>query len=113
MAGQSSKSLEVWIVEDNQEYRAALVDVIDSAPDMMCSCNFASCEEAIAALHEEPPPQFILLDIGLPGMSGIEGIPLLKSASPATDIIMLTVYEDNDRIFQSICAGASGYLLKR
>jgi DNA-binding NarL/FixJ family response regulator len=61
----------------------------------------------------ESPPQVLLMDIGLPGMSGIEGIQPIKFISHSTAIIMLTVYEDNDMIFRSLCAGASGYLLKK
>jgi len=113
MAALPKNYIDVWIVEDSEEYRTSLVDVIDSAEDMLCPLSFATCEKAITALQEESPPQFILMDIGLPGMSGIEGVPLIKSLSPTTEVIMLTVYEDNDKIFRSICAGASGYLLKK
>jgi DNA-binding NarL/FixJ family response regulator len=66
----------------------------------------------LEALKSHPKPDVILLDVGLPGMSGIEGIRLIKAVSPATHIIMLTVFDDQDKIFNAICAGASGYLLK-
>lgn len=105
--------IDVWVVEDNDEYRNVLVEVINSAPGMKCSQNFVKCEQAIAALEVESPPQVVLMDIILPGMSGIEGIQPIKSLSPSTAIIMLTVYEGNDMIFRSLCAGASGYLLKK
>jgi DNA-binding NarL/FixJ family response regulator len=105
--------IDVWIIEDNNELRETLTEVVDNAPDMMCSLNFDNCEAAIQSLQTESPPQIILMDIGLPGMSGIEGVRYIKTISPATDIIMLTVFEDNDKIFESLCAGASGYLLKR
>lgn len=105
--------IDVWVVEDNEDYRNVLVEVINRATGMRGAQAFAKCEEAIAALEAESPPQVILMDIGLPGMSGIEGIQQIKSISPATVVIMLTVYEDNDNIFQSICAGAAGYLLKK
>ena len=113
MAALPKNYIDVWIVEDSVEYRTSLVDVIDSAEDMLCPLSFGTCEDAIAALQKESPPQFILMDIGLPGMSGIEGVPPVKSISPSTEVIMLTVYEDDDKIFRSICAGASGYLLKK
>lgn len=113
MADLSKNYIDVWIVEDSEEFRTSLTDVIDSAEDMLCPLSFSNCEDAIAALQNESPPQFILMDIGLPGMSGIEGVPPVKSISPSTEVIMLTVYEDNDKIFRSICAGASGYLLKK
>jgi DNA-binding NarL/FixJ family response regulator len=105
--------IDVWVVEDNKEYCRVLVEVINSAPAMKCSQSFVKCEQAIAALEVESPPQVLLMDIGLPGMSGIEGIAPIKLLSPATAIVMLTVNEDNDRIFRSLCAGASGYLLKK
>ena len=79
---------------------------------MKCPCAFASCEEALVALRSTPTPDVILLDVGLPGMSGIEGIPHLKVLAPATHIIILTVFDDQEKVFAAICAGASGYLLK-
>jgi DNA-binding NarL/FixJ family response regulator len=79
---------------------------------MQCACAFASCEAALAALRSQPPPQVILLDVGLPGMNGIDGISALKALAPTTHIIMLTVFDDQDKVFNAICAGASGYLLK-
>jgi DNA-binding NarL/FixJ family response regulator len=109
----SQNRIDVWVVEDNEEYRRVLAEVIDNAGDMICSQAFANCEDAVAALEAEAPPQVLLMDIGLPGMSGIEGVPLVKAISPATAIIMLTVYEDDDKVFQSICAGALGYVLKK
>lgn len=112
MPKSDDKYLDLWVIEDNDELRATLVEVIDSAADMMCSLNFGKCEDALAALKNEPPPQIILMDIGLPGMSGIEGVRRIHSISPATQFIMLTIFEDEPKIFESLCAGASGYLLK-
>jgi len=104
--------LDVWVIEDNDELRATLVEVVDSDAEMMCSLNFVTCEGALAALKNESPPQIILMDIGLPGMSGIEGVRRIHSISPATQFIMLTIYEDDAKVFESLCAGANGYLLK-
>jgi DNA-binding NarL/FixJ family response regulator len=106
-------NIDVWVIEDNQDLLTTLTDVINSMPGMACSRNFTNCEEVIKTLKEESPPQVMLMDIGLPGMDGIEGVRHIKNISPATQVIMLTVYEDNDKVFESICAGASGYLLKR
>ncbi|MGH7598663.1 MAG: response regulator [bacterium] len=112
MAKPDDKYLDVWVIEDNDEMRATLVEVVDSDPQMMCSLSFVKCEDAIAALQKESPPQVILMDIGLPGMSGIEGVRRIRAISPATQILMLTIYEDDANIFESLCAGATGYLLK-
>lgn len=80
---------------------------------MSCTNDFISSEDAIEKMKSiELDPSIILLDIGLPGMSGIEAIPILKDISPSAKIIMLTIQDDNESIFQSICNGASGYLLK-
>jgi len=112
MAKSKHDYLDLWVIEDNQELRATLVEVIDSDPEMMCSRNFDRCEEALAALRTESPPQIVLMDIGLPGMSGIEGVRRIHSISPATQFLMLTIYEDDAKVFESLCAGAAGYLLK-
>jgi len=112
MTPTSQKHLDVWVIEDNEEMRATLAEVIDSDAAMMCSLSFTRCEEALAALQTESPPQVMLMDIGLPGMSGIEGVRRIRTISPATQILMLTIYEDDANVFESLCAGAAGYLLK-
>src|SRR5262249_51535208 len=103
--------IKVAIVEDHARTREALAALIGGSPGYRMSGKFGSMEEALAKL-EWDPPDVTLCDIGLPGMSGIEGIRRLKARYPTLQILMLTVYEDNDHIFQAICAGASGYLLK-
>lgn len=85
---------------------------INQIDGMHCPRSFGSCEEALAAFEKEPPPQVILCDVGLPGMDGISGIRRFKAISPGTHVIVLTVYDDHDKVFEAICAGASGYLLK-
>ncbi len=105
--------IDVWIIEDNEDLRVTLTEIIDGDQELMCSLNFSNCEDAIESLRNVSPPQIILMDIGLPGMSGIEGVRQIKKISPSTIIIMLTIYEDDHKVFESICAGASGYLLKR
>lgn len=105
--------ITVWVVEDHDEFRQTVQDLIDSRAGMQCPEAFASCEDLFAALRTEFAPEVVLMDIELPGgMSGIEGVQQLKAISPATHVIMLTIHEDNDRIFNAVCAGASGYLLK-
>ena len=103
---------KIWIVEDNAFFQKCLIELINSETDLVCSHSFNSCEKALPHLELDKPPNIILLDIGLPGMSGIEGIQKFKQIAPSTQIIILTVHEDSDSVFQAICAGAAGYLLK-
>ena len=102
----------VWLIEDNEAYCRTIRRVINRLEGFRCPEAFAWCEEAIAALERGDAPDVILLDVGLPGMSGLEGIRSIKTISPVTHVIMLTVFDDQEKIFQAICAGASGYLLK-
>jgi DNA-binding NarL/FixJ family response regulator len=108
----AAATTNVWLIEDNDAFRSALARVIEDSEGMDCPHTFSSCEEALKALAVESRPEVILLDVGLPGMSGIEGIRLIKATAPATHVIMLTMFDDHDKVFKSICAGASGYLLK-
>src|SRR5688500_10064597 len=107
-----SESLNVAIVEDLREIRDGLAALIGGTPGFRCGGAFRSMEEALPALALHPP-DVALVDVGLPGMSGIEGIPLLKERCSRTAVLMLTVYADDDRIIQAVCAGACGYLLKK
>ncbi len=102
----------IWLIEDNEFYRHTIEDLVNQSGEYECSRSFTSCEEALTALHKEIPPDVILLDIGLPGMSGIEGIGRIKSITPSTHIIIQTVHDDDDSVFKALSAGASGYLLK-
>lgn len=107
------KKIEVVVIEDNRLFRKTLVDFINQSSEMFCKYDFISSEDAIENMKSnEIDPSIILLDIGLPGMNGIEAIPILKNISPSAKIIMLTIQDDNESIFQAICNGASGYLLK-
>jgi DNA-binding NarL/FixJ family response regulator len=92
--------------------REGLRFLVDQSPGYRCTATYRSMEEAIAGIGSTPP-DIVLTDIGLPGMSGIEGIRLLKQRLPDLRIVALTVYDDDERIFDALCAGASGYLLKR
>lgn len=106
------ENVSVWLVEDNVHYQRMLSELINESEEIICARTFISCEEALEALRSEEPPQVILLDNGLPGMSGVEGLSKFKSMSPSSYIIMLTAHEDSDIVFQALCSGASGYLLK-
>jgi DNA-binding NarL/FixJ family response regulator len=102
----------VWIVDDHSAFRRTLSRLLEGSGTPVIAEPFASCEEALAALVSGVEPDLILLDIGLRGMSGLAGIPLFKKRSAGTSIVVLTVFEDDDKLFAAICAGANGYLLK-
>ena len=104
--------INVWLVEDNALYRRTIAQVIDEAEGMRCERAFDSCEAMLEALNRHFAPEVLFMDIGLPGLSGVEGVKRIKTRSPATQVIVLTVHEDNDTIFEAVCAGATGYLLK-
>ena len=102
----------VSIVEDNDQLRSTLARMIDRADGFQCVGQHPSAEAALEAIPNEKP-QVVLMDINLPGMNGVECVHRLKQQLPETQVIMLTVYEDTENIFNALAAGASGYLLKR
>jgi len=104
--------IKVAIVEDQRDIREGLAWIIRSTEGFKCVGAFRSMEEAVEKISFEMP-NVVLTDIGLPGMSGIEGIHLLKERYPKLLLLMLTVYEDDETIFDALCAGACGYLLKK
>jgi DNA-binding NarL/FixJ family response regulator len=108
----SSEPITLWLVEDNDSFRRSLARALEKTGCFLCPGSFSSCENALAASRSRNAPQVILLDVGLPGMDGIAGLRLFREAMPGTSLIILTVFEDDDKIFRAICAGASGYLLK-
>src|SRR5262252_1592339 len=108
----TTQTTRVAIVEDLREIREGLGRLISATPGYRCSGIYASMEEALEKIPRNLP-NIVLSDIGLPGMNGIEGIKILKEHYPALLILMLTVYDDNERIFDALCAGACGYLLKK
>jgi DNA-binding NarL/FixJ family response regulator len=101
----------VAIVEDQAQTRAGLRILIDGTNGFRTVGAFGSMEDALAELYGRHF-DVALLDIGLPGMSGIEGVRRLKARDPSVQILMLSVFADNDHVFEAICAGASGYMLK-
>ncbi|MGC3959766.1 MAG: response regulator transcription factor [Verrucomicrobiota bacterium] len=105
-------SITVAIVEDNRSFRAKLVDYLNETPGYKCVCDCDSAEEALKLIPRHRP-DVVLMDIHLPNMSGVDCTRQLKESCPEAQILILTVYEDNDRIFGALKAGASGYLLKR
>jgi DNA-binding NarL/FixJ family response regulator len=108
----SDRDITVAIIEDRREIREGLGVMINFTDGFSCIGSYRSMEEA---LHRIPHnlPDVVLSDIGLPGMDGIEGVKILKEKYPSLTILMLSVYDDNERIFDALCAGACGYLLKK
>jgi DNA-binding NarL/FixJ family response regulator len=104
--------ITVSIVEDNEQLRSTLVRVINRAEGFKCVSNYGSAEAALVGLPSDKP-EVVLMDINLPGMNGVECVRQLKQRAIPTLVLMLTVYEDTENIFNALAAGASGYLLKR
>ena len=102
----------IGIVEDNVKIRDLIQRYLDMQEDMDCPVAKDSVEEMLDYLEKHQAPDVMLMDIQLPGMSGIKGMEIIKSKYPDIDIIMLTIYHDSHKIFDSLKAGASGYLLK-
>jgi DNA-binding NarL/FixJ family response regulator len=110
-AKNENASVRVAIVEDEREMREGLRVLLDFTPNFVCVGNFGSMEEALRRI-EQTEVDLILTDIGLPRMDGIEGTRILREKFPELPIVVLTVHGEDDKIFQALCAGANGYLLK-
>lgn len=131
--GEVPPVIKVWLVEDNGAFRRTLQRVLDGVEGLHCQKAFASCESALTTLAsndsnraeagegavgstDAPPdcdePDVMLMDVGLPGMSGLEGIRRVRACRPALPVLVLTVFDDPEKIRQSVMAGAAGYLLK-
>lgn len=108
---ENSRTYRVAVIEDQLNIRESLGLLIDASISYRCTALYPSMEKALQNIASDIP-DVILCDIGLPGMNGIDGMKILKSNYPSLQIIMLTVYDDNERIVEAICAGASGYMLK-
>jgi len=104
--------IKVAIVDDDEGIRASLAALIRRAPNFKLAGDYANAETALKEIPRHPP-DVVLMDINLPGMKGVECVQQLKAALPGVQFLMLTVYEDSDSLFNSLKAGASGYLLKR
>ncbi len=102
----------IIIFEDNDRLRESLTYLLDSIPDYEILGNYNNCSDAtnITRVYK---PDIVLMDIDMPGESGIKGVSMVKEASPQTAVIMYTVFEDDEKLFQCLCAGANGYLLKK
>ena len=110
-ASEADNAIRVVIIEDLREVREGLSVLINGTRGFHCARSYSNMEAALAEM-DKVQPGVILTDIGLPGMSGIEGIAILRERFPHLPILALTVYDNDDQIFKALCAGATGYLLK-
>ncbi len=107
----SDKQISVTLIEDERDVREGLTVLINGSPGFRCTSAFRTMEEALRSIGNGVP-DVVLTDIGLPGMSGVEGTRILKERYPSLPILAMTVYDDDEHVFDALCAGASGYLLK-
>jgi DNA-binding NarL/FixJ family response regulator len=107
-----NQSTYVGIIEDDAEIRNGIITYLSGIPGISNVWGAGSVEDFFELLPDHPQTNIVLTDIGLPGKSGIEGIKLIRQTIKNCDVIMLTVFNDDNKIFKSLCAGASGYLLK-
>lgn len=105
------KEIRVAIFEDNRNLREGLFNLLESSDGFTCAGAFAHCERVVENI-EETHPDVILMDIELPVVSGIEAVKIVRGKYPDIKILMETIFEDDDKIFRSICSGAQGYILK-
>jgi DNA-binding NarL/FixJ family response regulator len=104
--------IKVAIIEDERDIRECLCVLVNGTEGYTCTGGYRSMEEALENIPRKMP-DVVLSDIGLPGMSGIDGVRILKERHPNLLLLMLTIYDDDERIFDAMCAGACGYLLKK
>lgn len=107
-----SEPFRVVVIEDERELRNGLQTLLNFTPDFTCVKSFGSMDEALRNIESDNLPDLILTDIGLPRLNGIEGTRILRDKFPELPIVVLTVHGEDDKIFQALCAGANGYLLK-
>jgi len=104
--------ISLAIIEDDEDIRTGIQKYLNKQSGLSCRCVEESVEDYLSQQTDDNFPDVILMDIGLPGMSGIDGIKLIKQQHPEINIIILTIYHDSHKIFEALRAGASGYLLK-
>jgi DNA-binding NarL/FixJ family response regulator len=108
---QDGKDIKVVLIEDQRDVREGLSVLINGSAGFRCVGAFRTMEEGLRAVNDEVP-DVVLTDIGLPGMSGVQGTEILKTRHPDLPVVALTIYDDDEDVFNALCAGASGYLLK-
>lgn len=106
------KIISIGIIEDDEQIRKGIQSYLDRQEEFICRSSFGSVEDFLRSLDKTEPPDVLIMDLGLPGMSGTEGIKIIKERYSSTDIVVFSIYNDPKKIFDSLCAGATGYLLK-
>lgn len=109
---EANSPIHVCLLEDHADFRETLCEAIESRGKFAIDATFSTAEDLFEHLEESTPPDIIILDLGLPGMSGIEAIPEIKRLAPKTMALVLTVYNNKPKVLQALGAGASGYLIK-
>ncbi len=104
--------INIWLVEDDTGYRRALQEILNQEEHITCDRTFPSCAKLFDAIKTHPHPDLVLMDLGLPGMGGVEGIKKLAGLAPDLAVVVLTVFSDKEKVLESLDAGAAGYLLK-
>lgn len=113
MTASSHGVIDVWLIDDNDDYRQVVVSALELSGSLRCSRQWRRCEPALEALEGgSPPPRVLLLDIGLPGIGGLSAIEMFKRLIPTMRVIMLTVFDHDEKVVTALRNGASGYLLK-
>ncbi|MFY8000437.1 MAG: response regulator transcription factor [Candidatus Kapaibacteriota bacterium] len=105
-------TISIAVVEDHEHYRKAMVRLLAQKPELLCVGIFGSAEEALDVIPSLFKPDIILMDINLPGISGVDAVKILRNTAPEIEIMMLTIFEDNEYVFQALTAGATGYVVK-
>ncbi|MEI6891161.1 MAG: response regulator transcription factor [Pontiella sp.] len=108
----SPAPIRLCLIEDHADFRLALCEALLSSGRFKIDATLSNAEDALEYLKETPPPDVLILDLGLPGMDGLDAIPLIREIAPDTKILILTVFDNKARVFQALGAGASGYLIK-
>jgi len=107
-----TKLLNVWLVDDNDDYRQLQAQLLNSVPGVKCARHFSSAEAVLSALAKEPLPDAVLLDVEMPGMTGIQAIKPIKKLAPSTSVLIHTTFYDARKKRQSLAEGAANFLIK-